>query len=185
MTMTGETVMQIAGEFGCDLEVRSIKKYGESGVRIANVLLKTQVADDLAEERFGADFLHVAFSGMRIVDGVAKHACARIMKPALVCEVHDIELLGHKIRCSPEIPVIETIEGESAVVVHIILPLPCDAEQAEMIGQVGVHCGEIVRPTWQSVQIALPLKSGKSKKPAPVVKKVAQGSFGNPAPKLV
>lgn len=167
--------MKIESELQGDLEIKGIKKYGESKTRMATVLLKTKVHEQDAVEKFGEEFHRIAFGQMTVEDGVTVFPWEQLTKPRLTCEDHLIKILGHEMRAVPEIPKIKPVENEAAVVVELVLPLPCDKPQAKMIGNLAVNCGEVVTAVFSPVQMSLPGTGPK------VVRK-KDGKFGNAIP---
>jgi hypothetical protein len=168
--------MKIETELQVDLEIKGIKKYGESKTRMATVLLKTKVHEQDAVDKFGEEFHRIAFGQMTVDDGVSVFPWEQLSKPRLVCEDHAITILGHEIRAVPEIPKIKPVESEAAVVVELLLPLPCDVPQAQMIGDLAVNCGETITAEFNPVQMSLP-----GTVPLKIVKK-KDGKFGNQIP---
>ena len=183
-----ECVVKIEGEVVGNLSVKSIRLYGESGTRMANVGFKVKVDVENAAERFGEDFLRVAFGGMREVEkGRYEFACGSLDKPRLVCELHEIEILGHRFRATPESPKITPVDGEPRVVVDFVLPLPCEGQHRDAIGDIAINCGKTIKITWWPKQLDLPLNGAEPEADAdaePAVVNTGQGAFGNPTPKL-
>ena len=169
--------MKIKGTIAGDLEIASIKKYGESGTRMANIRLVVKVKEDEAKDKYGADFHRICFGAMTIRDGLSAFPFTS-MKPDVRLEVHEMEILTHKSRVSPEITSITPVKDEPAVTMNLIIPLPCDDRQKKMIGDLAVNAGELVNATFEEVQMALPLAE------EPSIRK-KDGKFGNPKPIVV
>lgn len=166
--------MKINGEIYCDVEPSQIKKYG-NGVRLLNLKLKTKAKKETAAEVFGEDLARIAFAGMEIApDKSIKHAFGTMTKPSLVCESHDVEIAGHEFRCMPEVPSLEPVDGEEAVVVSLVLPLEVTSMTKDKIADVLVLVGEGSEISWTPIQQTLPL-----------VQKDNRGEFGNASPRLV
>ena len=166
--------MRMNGEIACDLDAMDIKLYGgkKSGkqTRLANIKLKNRVARDDAAKRFGDDFLRVAFCGTHEIDGEIRHDWTKLTSPNIVAEAHEVNLLGNVFKCTPDVSSIETVDGEDAVCVTITFPMECTSEQSKAVGSIGVKVGELVKASFETIQLPLPL----SKEPT--------GPFGNPEP---
>lgn len=170
--------MKIQGEIMADLEVRSVKLYGESNTRMATIVLKVKAKADEAKEKFGADFHRVCFGSMTVKDGLASFPCEVLTKPNLTLEVHEVEILGHKVRVSPELPKITFAKDSPEATLDLVLSLPCDAPQKAMIGDIAINAGETIRANFQPIQMDLPMAE-----PARIKKK--DGAYGNQKPMLV
>jgi hypothetical protein len=171
-----EIVMRIGSKISGDLECKAIKKYGQTQTRMATFVVKVGVSAKEAAKKFGDEFHRIAFGLMTQGDGVVKHCQQKITKPALVCEAHQIKVLGHKVRVIPEINEIVLVENEPEAIVPITLSLPCEQISKELIADLASRCGDVVEFDFKPELMELPgVNTG------PVIKKKTAG-YGNVVP---
>ena len=167
--------MRIDAELTGDWKCNGIKYYVQSNTRMAVFSLDVKVEESEAAAQFGEEFHRIVFGLMLLQDGIVKHAQGSIKKPALVPERHVIQMLGHKVKATPELGDIRLIEGEAAAVVPIIIPIGADKGQEAIIGAFGVRVGDVIKAKFNTKELDLPGTGG------PEIRKKDAG-FGNKVP---
>jgi len=173
-------VMQIRGNVAGDLIFNGAKRFGETGTRMAKVTMNIKVKEEEAKAKFGADFHRVAFGAMSVTDGLASFPCAVLTKPNFTVEVHDVELLGDKVRVCPEVPKITLLKDEPAVILTIVLPLEVNELKKSLFGDLTCVSGDVVECNFTPIQMELP---GVNDSPMYVVK--SDGTLEGPKPVVV
>lgn len=109
--------MKISGTLRGDI-TKVVFKYDEtSGTKTAIVTVAVGCDAPMMKKLFGAELTKVAFDDDGSARGYVK------LMPDFICELHDINLAGHKIKCQPVVKQLAPIEDTDCVLVTVELPL--------------------------------------------------------------
>ena len=139
----------INGSLSGTLSIRKIAYYPSTGERMCTAVLKVKITEEEAVDNLGEEFRAVAFSGLQ-KDGQEVTHGFRSISPAFVFDKHIVEILGKKFPVKPEVPKITSVDGEEAVEIEIVIPLPVTLNTKEFYGELTMEVG-----TTQEVEFAL------------------------------
>jgi len=148
--------MRIQGKFKADITALKISLNKDTNRRQATVVAVTRLDRDGSDELFGHEFNDLVFRGVSN-DDRASVLGFREMKPACVCEMHEVSLCGHKrLAVQPEIIKVNAA-GFDEVLVTLYLPLT--AQSNTMLGDLCLAVGESRTIELLPAQAELPLGS--------------------------
>lgn len=139
----------INGKLSGKIGIRKIAYYDSTGERMCTAVLKVRMTEEEAVDNLGEEFKAVAFSGLNKTGGEITHGFKSI-SPAFVFDKHIVEILGKKFPVKPEVPKVVSIEGEEAVEIEIIIPLPVTMNTKKFYSEFVLAVG-----TTQDVEFAL------------------------------
>lgn len=168
--------MKVKGTMNADVVGFSIKRNQAHTGKEANVDLEIGFKREEAERRIGEDFVALAFSTMRVVEGEddegdsVKSLVDRI-KPGKNCslERHRIVIITDpeketetEIEMQPELISIVPVEGEEKVLARFRIPI--DVSKASVINALTKLVGDTVKVRWNPQQGTLDFdKAGASR----------------------
>lgn len=175
--------MKITGKIRGDLIGVALKYDEKSGIRLATAKIAASGDREQIADHFGARLAEVAFASMRVTHpgGEAEPGVSfgySQLKPDLVCEYHEIEIVGKTIDCQPVIKTIAPVKGEESVVVTLEIPINI-AKSKTLAGALAVAFGEVIDIECTPKQKDLFPAGTENRGPEIVVTK---GAFGNPKP---
>jgi hypothetical protein len=173
--------MKITGKLVGDMTGFSLKHNPENGARFAHVKLAIDVDRELCGERFGSEFAKIAFGSLQVSHGGEEEGAAGVsfgykqMTPAVICEFHEVQILGHTQKVQPLIKTIVPVKDKEEVTVSIELPILIKKDK-ELSGALCAQFGELVEIEIDPSQQELDF-DGDSENGGSVV--ITRGRFGN------
>jgi hypothetical protein len=161
----------------------NLKHNADNGTRLACVKLAVNCNRDRIKSLF-PELERVAFSALVETGGDEETPAAidfGFLKtiPSVICEVHEIQIVGQRQNVQPVIKEIQPIKDKPEVRVLVEFPILIKKDK-DLAGALATEFGELVDIELEPAQRELNLvDGGSSANPSVVVK---SGRFGNPEP---
>jgi hypothetical protein len=147
--------MEIVGQVKGDLDRTTIKHYPSIGEKMCTAVLKVKVPRDDAAGFYGEWFDRVVFSGVE-KEGDDVKVGFKSIATAFVLEKHRISILDKTISVKPEIPKVMAVEGEEAVTLEVVLPLPVGGTMKKFYGELALAVGTTISVDFAKEELPLP-----------------------------
>lgn len=175
--------MQIRANFKADItEIKATPNKDTRGI-VAGVKIATTVTSEESKGILGELFHRVAFGAMSIdetEDGGRQYSFGyKDLNPNIVCEFHQVKLLGRTIAAAPALQkVVASTKGKPEVKVVILIPVSIESEA--FAGLLMMHSGKMVDVEMNPAQQELP-----NTNVGPKVVRTSTGPYGNAQSSLV